>query len=80
MNAQSVISIPHSSPKQTPIIYKIIVVFAMMTVMGGSLIGLMTYINLGYSDTFFRDWFVSFLIAAVTVMPAGFILMAFLNE
>ncbi|MCL1113789.1 MULTISPECIES: DUF2798 domain-containing protein [Shewanella] len=80
MNAQSVISIPHSSPKQTPIIYKIIVVFAMMTVMGGSLIGLMTYINLGYSDTFFRDWFVSFLIAAVTVMPAGFILMAFLTH
>ncbi|MDD8060189.1 MULTISPECIES: DUF2798 domain-containing protein [Shewanella] len=80
MHSQQVMPLPNIDSKKTPVIHKILVVLAMMTVMGGSLIGLMTYINLGYSDTFFNDWLMSFLLAAVTVMPAGFILMALLTH
>ncbi|MCT8987960.1 DUF2798 domain-containing protein [Shewanella phaeophyticola] len=76
MHSQQVLPLANIDPKKTPVIHKILVVLAMMTIMGGSLIGLMTYINLGYSDTFFNDWLMSFLLAAVTVMPAGFIFMA----
>ncbi|GGB62486.1 DUF2798 domain-containing protein [Shewanella inventionis] len=80
MHSQPILPIPSISATKTPIIYKVAVVLAMMTFMGGSLIGVMTYINLGYSDTFFYDWLMSFLFAAVTVMPAGFILMALLTH
>ncbi len=76
MHSQPVMPLPNIHSTKTPIIYKVLVVLAMMTVMGGSLIGLMTYVNIGYSDTFFNDWLMSFLLAAVTVMPAGFIFMA----
>ena len=80
MNATTDISISMSTPNKTPLINKILVVVAMMTVIGGSLIGLMTYINMGYSETFFNDWLTSFLLSAVTVMPAGFLLMTLLSN
>ncbi|GGQ14771.1 hypothetical protein GCM10009411_14090 [Shewanella litoralis] len=80
MHAQPVMPLTQVDSTKTPIIYKVLVVFAMMTFMGGSLIGLMTYINTGYSETFFNDWLTSFLFAAVTVMPAGFILMTLLTQ
>ncbi|WP_227006610.1 DUF2798 domain-containing protein [Shewanella donghaensis] len=66
--------------KKTPVIYKVLLVLAMMTLMGGSLTGVMTFANVGYSDTFFSDWLSSFLIAAVTVMPAGVIVMTLLTK
>ncbi|GGP88652.1 DUF2798 domain-containing protein [Shewanella ulleungensis] len=80
MHSQTVTTLPMLNPKKTPLAYKILVVMAMMILMGGSLIGLMTYINIGFSETFFNDWLTSFLLAAVTVMPAGFILMAVLTQ
>ena len=69
-----------SPANTTPLINKILVVLAMMTLMGGTLIGLMTYINMGYSETFFNDWLTSFLLSSVTVMPAGFLLMALISN
>ncbi|UPW17024.1 DUF2798 domain-containing protein [Agarivorans sp. TSD2052] len=80
MNTPLTVSTPESSQKTTPLIYKIMVVLVMMSLMGGTLTGVMTYINLGYTDTFFTDWLSSFLLAAVTVMPAGFLIMALLTK
>lgn len=52
MHSQTVTTLPMLNPKKTPLAYKILVVMAMMILMGGSLIGLMTYINIGFSETF----------------------------
>ena len=61
--------------KKTPWWQKLAVILAMMTVVGGSLTGLMTYMNLGFTDTFFASWMSSFVMVLFTVMPAGLILM-----
>lgn len=65
--------------RRTPLLYKILVVLAMMTVLGGILTGVMTYMNLGYSDNFFNAWSKS-LLAAYTVMPIGFLLMGLMTK
>lgn len=44
-----------TQPAKTPLIHKIAVVLGMMTLMGGTLTGVMTYMNVGYSDSFFSD-------------------------
>ncbi|MEZ9524424.1 DUF2798 domain-containing protein [Enterovibrio norvegicus] len=84
MNAQDVMSPPVQTPDEnkakTPLYQKILVVLCMMTFMGGTLTGVMTYMNLGYTGTFFTDWGSSFLLAATTVMPVGFLLMALLTK
>lgn len=80
MNTQTAISTTFSEEKKTPMIYKILVILAMMSLMGGTITGVMTYINLGYSETFFNDWLHSFLVALVTVMPCGFFIMAGLTK
>lgn len=79
MNEQATLHVSNSNQQRTHIIHKVLVVLGMMTLMGGSLTGVMTYINLGYSQTFITDWISSFFLAAVTVMPAGFVLMALLT-
>ena len=66
--------------KKTPLLVKLLAVASMMTMMGGTLTGVMTYMNLGFTDSFFTDWLSSFLLAAVTVMPLGFTLMALLTK
>ncbi|WP_186176576.1 DUF2798 domain-containing protein [Vibrio jasicida] len=60
-----------TQPAKTPLIHKIAVVLGMMTLMGGTLTGVMTYMNVGYSDSFFSDWLRSFLMAIVVLMPTG---------
>ncbi|WP_028022392.1 DUF2798 domain-containing protein [Enterovibrio calviensis] len=84
MSAQDVMSpsqqaMEHQQTK-TPLYQKVLVVLCMMTVMGGSLTSVMTYINLGFTETFFTDWGSSFLLAAITVMPVGFLLMVLLTK
>ncbi|MFA0438994.1 DUF2798 domain-containing protein [Vibrio sp. 10N.286.49.B1] len=68
------------SPAKTPLGYKVVVVIGMMMLMGGSLTGVMTYVNVGYSDAFVSDWLRSFLTVAVTVMPAGMFLMGVMTK
>lgn len=71
---------PKVGQKKASIIVKILTVMGMMSLMGGTLTGFMTYINLGLSDTFFADWFSAFALAAVTIMPIGFTLMVVLTK
>lgn len=65
---QAVMSESVIEEKKTPIIQKILVVLGMIILMGSTLTGVMTYLNLGNTETFFADWVTSFLTAAVTMM------------
>ncbi|WP_338624670.1 DUF2798 domain-containing protein [Agarivorans sp. OAG1] len=67
-------------PKSPPLFQKVLLVMAMMTAIGGSLTGVMTYLNLGYSPLFFSQWLSAFLLAASTIMPIGFLLMAAISK
>lgn len=60
--------------RPTPLIYKVLVILTMMSLIGGLLTAVMTYVNVGYSDTFLADW-MSSLLFAFAVMPVGFVLM-----
>lgn len=67
------------SISKTPLIYKVLVVLSIMSVMGGSLTGVMTYMNVGYANTFYSDWLSSFL-GAFMLMPVGFLLMELITK
>ena len=79
MNVEAAISPAIAAPNGTPLIYKILLLLALMSVMGGLFTGIMTYSSIGYTDTFLTDWLSAFLLAAVTVMPAGFFIMTLLT-
>jgi len=52
---------------------------SIMTVIGGSLTGVMTYFTLGLTDSFMSDWLQAFFTAVCLMIPAGFTFMMFLN-
>lgn len=66
--------------EKTPITQKVLVMLGMVSLMGGTLTGTMTYLNLGFTDTFFKDWTTNFFTALVTVIPLGFTMMALLTK
>ncbi|KII76332.1 DUF2798 domain-containing protein [Vibrio renipiscarius] len=80
MNTQTMRSESTIDENKTPIIQKIVVLLGMITLMGGTLTGVMTYGNVGYSESFWLDWLTSFLTAAVTVIPLGFALTVLLTK
>ncbi len=79
MDSEAGISAYADTSEKSPLVYKVLVVITMVSIMGGSLTGLMTYINAGYSPGFFNDWGRSFL-GALMVMPAGFLLMGLITR
>ena len=80
MTAEATMTAPFPNQKKTPLIYKILVVLGMMTLMGGTLTGVMTYMNVGYTDTFFADWFSSFLKTVLVMMPFGLVMMTLVTK
>ena len=64
---------------KTPIIYKILLGLTLMGVIGGALTAVMTYMNVGYTETFFTDWRKAFF-SALTIMPVGIIMMGLLTK
>ncbi len=80
MSTTAVLPTTSLEAKSTSLILKVLAVMGMMTLMGGSITGLMTYLNQGYSELFFEQWIRAFLTAAVTVMPLGFAFMALLTK
>ncbi|EGR0753486.1 DUF2798 domain-containing protein [Vibrio vulnificus] len=66
--------------KKTLIIQKVLVMLGMVSLMGGTITGTMTYLNLGFTHTFFEDWATNFFTALVTVIPFGFTMMALLTK
>ena len=68
-----------ASPKR-PLYQKILVIACLMTFVSGSLTGIMTYINVGYRESFWLDWLSSFAIAALVMAPAGFLFMILISK
>ncbi|WP_249322871.1 DUF2798 domain-containing protein, partial [Pseudoalteromonas ruthenica] len=62
-------------PKKTPVIYKILVMVGIITIVGGSLTGIMTYVNVGVTEQFYADWFTSFISAVLVMAPICFVMM-----
>lgn len=61
------------SPKR-PLYQKILVITALMSLIGGTLTGIMTYTNVGIRESLWSDWLSSFGVA-VLVMPTGLLFM-----
>lgn len=40
----------------------------------------MTYMNVGYTETFFADWFSSFLKTVLVMMPFGLVMMTLITK
>lgn len=66
------------SPKR-PLYQKILVLTALMSLIGGTLTGIMTYKNVGIRESFWSDWLSSFGVA-VLVMPTGLFFMTLVNK
>lgn len=67
------------TPKR-PLIQKVAVVVAIMTTIGGTLTGIMTLVNVGFTESFVNDWLSSFGFAILVMMPSGFALMTIVNK
>lgn len=67
-------------PKKTPVIYKILVMVSIITIVGGSLTGIMTYVNVGASEQFYTDWFTSFISAVLVMAPVGLVIMTLMHK
>ncbi|MDO6682469.1 MULTISPECIES: DUF2798 domain-containing protein [unclassified Oceanobacter] len=68
-----------AAPEKTLLLYKILTVLAIMSVIGGSLTAVMTYMNVGYSDDFLAAWRGAFL-SALVIMPVGILLMGLVSK
>lgn len=66
--------------KKRPLYQKILVIAAVMTTMGGTLTGIMTYVNTGLTDQFLGNWLSSFLTAVLVMMPAGLLFMTVISK
>lgn len=59
---------------------KIFVMMGMMTLIGGTFIAIMTYVNIGFSDEFFLKWSESLIFAVIVMMPLGGVFMFLSNK
>jgi len=79
MNTPTELPLPSQSGRKTPLVYKVLIILSIMSVIAGSLTGVMTYMNVGYSNTFLTDWLSSFL-SAFILMPIGLLLMGLITK
>ena len=56
MNTPALVNSALVEPKKTPVIYKILVMVSIITLIGGTLTGIMTYVNVGVTEQFYADW------------------------
>ncbi|WP_160180889.1 DUF2798 domain-containing protein [Paraglaciecola mesophila] len=54
---------------------KILLVAAMVTLVGGTFTGIMTYSNIGFGDAFARQWALSFVQAVCVIFPTSVVVM-----
>lgn len=69
----------YPSDKQTPVLHKLLVITSVISVMAGTITGIMTYVNLGYGPDFFANWFSSLVLAVCILVPAGYVVMTSIN-
>lgn len=70
----SVTSVNTDSPKR-PLYQKILVIAGLTSLVGGTLTGIMTYMNVGLRESFWSDWLSSFAIAVLVMAPTGLLFM-----
>lgn len=63
-----------------PLYQKILILACLMSFVGGSLTGIMTYMNVGFRESFFIDWLSSFAIAVLVMAPAGLLFMTLISK
>ncbi|MEG3767340.1 DUF2798 domain-containing protein [Alteromonas sp. 14N.309.X.WAT.G.H12] len=66
--------------QKRPLYQKIMVIASVILFVGGALTGIMTYKNVGITETFMTDWFSSFGIAALVMVPTGYIMMTVVSK
>ncbi|NRA53039.1 MAG: DUF2798 domain-containing protein [Gammaproteobacteria bacterium] len=66
---------PSQPLKRTPLIQKILVIASIITVVAGSLTGIMTYVNLGFTAQFYLNWLTSFALAVCVMLPSGYVMI-----
>lgn len=59
---------------------KILLVAAMVTLVGGTFTGIMTYSNIGFSDAFASQWAFSFIQAVCVIFPMGVAVMWVMHQ
>ncbi|MCM2680306.1 DUF2798 domain-containing protein [Echinimonas agarilytica] len=80
MTSQVTLATPLPAQTRTPLIYKVLLMMILMMLIGGTLTGIMTYMNVGLTNTFYADWVSSFITAALFLMPAGLVLMTLFTK
>lgn len=63
-----------------PLYQKILILACLMSFVGGTLTGIMTYMNVGFRESFWIDWLSSFAIAVLLMAPAGLLFMTLISK
>lgn len=63
-----------------PLYQKILILACLMSFVGGTLTGIMTYMNVGFRESFWIDWLSSFAIAVLVMAPAGLLFMTLISK
>ncbi|GAL33376.1 hypothetical protein JCM19240_2072 [Vibrio maritimus] len=66
--------------KKTPFLLKVLVMVSMMSLIGGSLTAVMTYMTVGFGGSFVQQWLSSFALAALVMMPVGMGMMTLMTK
>ncbi|WP_394213313.1 DUF2798 domain-containing protein [Psychrobacter piscatorii] len=59
---------------------KILVIFSIVAVIGGTLTFVMTWNNLGFGDGFLRAWLSSFALCVICIAPIGGVIALLINK
>lgn len=57
--------------KSNPLFLKILLIASLMVVIAGSLTGVITYMNIGFTSEYLSSWMSSFVLVVILMMPIG---------
>ncbi|MFA7555676.1 MAG: DUF2798 domain-containing protein [Spongiibacteraceae bacterium] len=73
-------TIMKTDSRKLPLYQKILVLGGLISFIGGTLTGIMTYMNVGVRESFWIDWLSSFAIAVLIMAPAGLLFMTLTSK
>lgn len=62
-----------------PVIYKVAAILSIISIMAGTLTGIMTFVNVGSGPSFIESWLSSFALAVCILVPSGYLIMSIVN-
>ncbi|GAA4882702.1 DUF2798 domain-containing protein [Ferrimonas pelagia] len=80
MSTSNTLALESVEQPKASLLHKFLVIVGMMSLMGATLTGVMTYINLGYTELFFPAWGSAFVTALLVMMPVGTLMMTLLTK